>query len=81
MNKFCILWKDGTGYRAFRYKTLVFGLAASPFVLNYVIKHHIFKFSNDITNDVFNNNFYVDNMFFTENNLDSLKIICNVRIL
>ena len=77
-NRFCILWKGKSGYRAFRYKTLVFGLAASPFVLNYVIKHHLSQFQDDVTSDILRNNFYVDNLFFTGNDLRVLETICNV---
>ena len=67
-NRFSILWQTQDGNLiAYRYRTLVFGLAASPFVLNYVLKFHIAKFQNDLTNLILNDNFYVDNLFMTSN--------------
>ena len=43
-NKFTILWRDSGGQLIFyRYLTIVFGFVSSPFILNYVIKHHLKK--------------------------------------
>ena len=67
-NRFSILWQTQDGKLiAYRYRTLMFGLAASPFVLNYVLKFHIAKFQNYLTNLILNDNFYVDNLFMTSN--------------
>ena len=75
-NKFSILWQTPEGVvRAFRYNTLVFGLAASPFILNYVIKHHLSNFADDCINEVLNSGFYVDNLFFTGSDVAELRNI------
>ena len=43
-NKFSILWKTKDNkLKAYRYKTIVFGSASSPFILHQVIRHHIRK--------------------------------------
>ena len=79
MNRFCILWVSPTGeLRAFRYQTLVFGLAASPFILNCIIKYHVSQYSSDNVSDILNNNFYVDNLYYTGNDLEELTNIYNV---
>ena len=41
---------------AHRYRTIIFGFNASPFILNYTIKHHVSKYPNECSN-VLNNNF------------------------
>jgi len=65
-NKFSILWRDKDGKLiAYRYKTIVFGYISSPFILNYVIKHHLNSFPSDLCNEILYSNMYVDNLFFT----------------
>ena len=39
-NRFCFFMKEGERLVAYRYKTIIFGFNASPFILNYVIRHH-----------------------------------------
>ena len=38
-NRFCFFLRVGNKLRCFRYKTLIFGYCASPFILNYVLKY------------------------------------------
>ena len=72
-NKFCILWRNAAGELvAYRYKTIVFGYASSPFILLHVIKHHVAKYELDECSHILNNNLYVDNLFFTGNDINSL---------
>ena len=72
-NRFSILWQTPDGKLiAYRYRTLVFGLAASPFVLNYVLKFHISQFKDDLTSTILKENFYVDNLFMTSNSASEL---------
>ena len=63
--KFSILWRNGDEIKCFFYKTIVFGFVSSPFILNFVIRHHVSKFPKDLCSDILNNNFYVDNLFYT----------------
>ena len=75
-NKFSILWLSPDGELiAYRYRTIVFGLAASPFILNFVIQHHVSQFDNDETNEILSQGFYVDNLFFTGNDAAKLREI------
>ena len=62
----------------YRYRTLVFGLTASPFILNYIIKHHLANYESDSTNEILTNNLYVDNLLFTGNDAGTLKTACDV---
>ena len=72
-NKFAILWRDDTGNLiAYRYKTIVFGFASSPFILNQIIKFHIKNYPNDKCTHFLNKNIYVDNLFFTGDSFHTL---------
>ena len=65
-NRISILWQYPNGkMRAFSYCTLVFGLAASPFILNYIIKFHLEQFSYDHVTRMLQSGFYVDNLQYT----------------
>ena len=72
-NKFCLFMKEGDNLICYRYKTIIFGYNASPFILNYVIKHHANKFPNDNCTEMLKNNFYVDNLIKTGNSVSELK--------
>ena len=72
-NKFCILWEREGHLVAYRYTTIVFGFVASPFVLNYVIKHHLKQFPADQCSHFLQNSLYVDNLFITANDASTLK--------
>ena len=77
-NRFSILWKDREGKLVgFRYKTIVFGFVSSPFMLNYIIKHHISQFDMDDCYEILNSNIYVDNVFFTGNDEQTLLSMYN----
>ena len=67
-DKFYILWrkKDGS-LTAFRYCSIVFGFVSSPFILNYIIKHHVEKYPQNECTKILGSQFYVDNLFFTGN--------------
>ena len=72
-NKFTILWQNDKGELvAYRYKSLVFGFASSPFILNHVIKYHVANYPLDECSYVLLNNLYVDNLFFTGNDITEL---------
>ena len=72
-NRFCFFWYHNNQLLTFRYNTIVFGLASSPFILNYVIKYHADKYPQDITSDVLKHNFYVDNLVFTHSESSCLR--------
>ena len=65
--------KEGDKLIAYRYKTIIFGFNASPFILNYVVKHHANSFCEDEVTRILSSNFYVDNLLVTGNSEDFLK--------
>ena len=71
-NSFCFFLKEGNKLGCFRYKTIIFGYNASPFILNFIIKHHAKQFPSDYCSEVLLNNFYVDNLMLTANDQDKL---------
>ena len=71
-NRFCFFLKEGNKLGCFRYKTIIFGYNASPFILNFIIKHHAKQFPSDYCSEVLLNNFYVDNLMLTANDQDKL---------
>ena len=70
---FTVLWKNAKDELvAYRYRTLVFGFVSSPFVLNFVIRHHVLKYAEDEITKALLENFYVDNLIYTCNSSDAL---------
>ena len=74
-NRFCFFMKEGDKLVTYRYRTIIFGFNASPFILNYVIKHHASRFPADECSHLLGSNFYVDNLVITGNSVDFLKKI------
>ena len=73
-NRFCFFLKIGNELLCFRYKTIIFGFNASPFILNFVIKHHAKSFPSDSCSDILLNNFFVDNLLCTSNSKNELSL-------
>ena len=71
-NRFCFFLKEGSQLKCYRYTTVLFGFISSPFILNYVIKHHIKTFENDKCSEILNNNFFVDDLVVSHNDPDVL---------
>ena len=61
-NRFCFFMKEGNRPVCFRYTTLFFGFNASPFILNFIIKHHARIFPANNCTDMLKKNVYVDNL-------------------
>ena len=76
-NRFCFFWKRRNKLVKFRYRTIVFGYTSSPFILHYIMKYHAQQFHKDKISKLLSNNFYVDNLIITSNNLDELKHLYN----
>jgi len=72
-NKFSILWfNENNELKVYRYKTIVFGLTSSPFILQAVIRHHLSKYEDDECSRTIKNGLYVDNLFYTGNEPSAL---------
>jgi len=74
-NRFCFFWRKDGELICYRYKTIVFGYTSSPFILNYIVKHHVEQYPQDECSKILGSQFYVDNLILTGNNLMSLKSI------
>ena len=55
--------------------SIVFGYTSSPSILNYVMTHHAETFPDDKCKEILSNNFYVDNLLITGNDLSELQEI------
>ena len=72
-NRFLFFWKENGILKIYRFTSLIFGLKTSPFVLNYVIKHHASKYEADLVTQLLLNNFYVDNFLYTSSDPSELE--------
>ena len=71
-NRFCFFLKVGDKLRCFRYKTIIFGYCTSPFILNYVLKYLANQSPQDGCTEMIRNNFFVDNLATTHNDISVL---------
>lgn len=74
-DRFSFLWRTEDGVKAYRYRTILFGLNASPFILNHVLQLHIQQYPETETTSALKRSLYVDNFLSTTSQLDSLKNI------
>ena len=65
--------KEGNWLVCFRYTTRILGFNASPFILNFIIKHHARTFPADNCTDMLKKNFYVDNLIKSGNSVEMLS--------
>ncbi|KAL7631639.1 UNVERIFIED_CONTAM: hypothetical protein RMT77_018057 [Armadillidium vulgare] len=74
-NLFCFFWQEGEELLTFRYTSIIFGLAVSPYVLCAVIKHHALKYPSDLCSSLLINNLYMDNFLYTCSSVEEMKIV------
>ena len=55
MNRFSFVVYYNGKYRYFRYKTIIFGFISSPFILNFIIRHHAKGLNNPNITSILNN--------------------------
>ena len=72
-NIFCFFMKENDKLICYWYTTIIFRSNASPFILNFVIKHHARKFPQDECSEMLLANFYVDNLIKTSNSISELS--------
>ena len=58
-NKFSFFRKIGGKYVPYRYNTIIFGFVSSPFMLNYIVQHHLNENSHMEVASLINRRFYV----------------------
>ena len=74
-DRFCFFWKRGNKIITYRFKSIVFGFTSSPFMLHYVMQHHAKQFPEDKVSNILSNNFYVDNLLITGNEIYEMSKI------
>ena len=74
-NRFSFFMMENDQLVAYRYRTIIFGFNASPFILNFVIKHHADRYPDDECTKILKSNFYVDNLIITGNSVDELNTL------
>ena len=75
---FVFFWKRGDKLVAYRYKSIVFGYTSSPFILNFVMKHHAETFPDVKCKEILANNFYINNLLITGNDLVEMEKLYNL---
>ena len=76
-NKFCFFRKINGKFVAYRYNTIIFGFVSSPFILNYIIKHHLSSYNGNEVASLIKDKFYVDNLVLSSNQGVQLPFIIN----
>lgn len=71
-NCFCFFVKIKEKLVCFRYRTLIFGFVASPFILNFIIKYHVQKYCVNPCTDMLLTHLYVDNLVKTHNSAETV---------
>ena len=70
-----VVFHDGR-YHYYRYLTIIFGFISSPFILNFIINHHAANCFNPTVSNILCDKFYMDNMFYTSNDVVHTKEVC-----
>ena len=71
--KFSFITFDGKNFKYYQFNTILFGYVASPFILNYVLRHHSQYAESEFLKQTLNKKFYVDNMVVTSNSKEKLS--------
>ena len=66
-----LLYKDGK-YIPYRYNTIIFGFCSSPFILNYILRHHATRSNDPDIRDAIASKFYMDNFIYTSSSKKEL---------
>ncbi|KAF0301514.1 hypothetical protein FJT64_003138 [Amphibalanus amphitrite] len=71
-DRFCFLWETDDGMKMYRFRTILFGLNCSPFILNHIIQLHLQKYEHALAAIALKESLYVDNFIFTTSNQQKL---------
>ena len=79
-NRFCFFRKIKGKFIPYRYNTIIFGFVCSPFILNYILQHHLQVSSHLAVASLIKNHFYVDNLLLSSNQVEVLpKLIKDIN--
>ena len=70
-DRFCFLWKTDDGMKMYRFRTILFGLNCSPFILNHIIRLHLQKYKDALAAVALKES-YADNFIFTTSSQQKL---------
>ena len=76
-NHLCFLWREGSERIVYRYRTIIFGLNCSPYVLLAVIKHHLSQYVETETVQTLKDRLYVDNFVYSTSCVKTLTKVYN----
>ena len=79
-DRFCFLWETDDGVKMYRFRTILFGLNCSPFILNHIIQLHLQKFSGAVAATALKESLYVDNFIFSTSDEEKLLDIYSEAI-
>ena len=76
-NRFCFFRKINGKFVPYRYNTIIFGFVSSPFILNYIIQHHLSSYDNIDVASLIKDKFYVDNLVLSSDQGVTLPFMIN----
>ena len=79
-NRFCFFIKKNNELICYRYKTLLFGFNACLFIFNFILKYHINRYPDDEFMRMIENNFYVDNLIVSDDDIHKLMYIYKMAL-
>ena len=74
-DRFCFLWETDEGLKVYRFRTILFGLNCSPFILNHIIQLHLANYSNSVAATALKKSLYVDNFIYSTSDENKLMDI------
>ena len=77
-NRFCFFIKKNNEPICYRYKTLLFGFNACPFILDFLLQYHINRYPDDECMRMMKDNFYVENLIVSDD--DNSKLMYSNQI-
>ncbi|XP_043212925.1 uncharacterized protein LOC122377020 [Amphibalanus amphitrite] len=69
--------KTDEGIKTYRFRTILFGLNCSPFILNHIIQLHLERYSSSVAATALKESLYVDNFIFSTSDPQTLFNIYN----
>lgn len=76
-DRFCFLWETDEGIKMYRFRTILFGLNCSPFILNHIIQLHLQSYSSAFAAAALKESLYVDNLIYSTSDEQRLLDIYN----
>ena len=64
-DRFCFLWETDEGIKMYHFRTILFGLNCSPFILNHIIQLHLQNYASAVAATALKESLYVDNFIYS----------------